>query len=39
MRIKLYLAFIELVVLACAAGRAARDARDAARRTLAGATS
>jgi hypothetical protein len=39
MRIKLYLAFIQLVVVACAAGRAVRDTQDRARRTLAGATS
>jgi hypothetical protein len=36
MRIKLYLAFIELVVIGCAAVRAGSDVLDAARRALAG---
>jgi hypothetical protein len=36
MRIKLYLAFIELVVLGCAAVRAGSDVVDAARRALVG---
>jgi hypothetical protein len=36
MRIKLYLAFMELVVIGCAAVRAGSDVLDAARRALAG---